>query len=264
MINLVDYYKKYVKKGDYYYRFYENLIYEEVNSNNWLYGDLDFGDDKNELYEIFDIEEAIKKIKDLCEPNLNINDHKNKKWFYLLAFYLNKNGYLIEEFPHVLERPPLEPSDFTYNNIRDRAFELGLDENGTVRYQIRRKIVTKLNFKKKNENLEVEEDINLLFKKISTRNAQFEEMSSDEKLKEIGNLIENMLKENGNYKKLDYKIIGFDYIDDETIKKYRNQVQCFRHATEEALNERKNFTDEQKLFLIDYGVVIIKAIHKLI
>ena len=264
MVNLVDYYKNNIKNDDYYYRFYDDLVYEEIKGNSWLYDDLDFVDDKNELYEIFDLEEAIKKFKDLCEPSLNINDYKNKKWFYLLAFYLYRNGYFIEEFPHVLERPPLEPTNFTYNNIRDRAFELGLDENGTVRYQIRRKIVTNLNFKRKNENLEIEEDINLLFKKISTRNAQFEEMSSDEKLKEIGNLIENMLKENGDYKKLDYKEIGFDYIDDEIIKKYRKQVQCFRHATEEALDERKNFSVEQKLFLIDYGIVIIKTIYKLI
>ena len=264
MVNLVDYYKNNIKNDDYYYRFYDDLVYEEIKGNSWLYDDLDFVDDKNELYEIFDLEEAIKKFKDLCEPSLNINDYKYKKWFYLLAFYLYRNGYFIEEFPHVLERPPLEPTNFTYNNIRDRAFELGLDENGTVRYQIRRKIVTNLNFKRKNENLEIEEDINLLFKKISTRNAQFEEMSSDEKLKEIGNLIENMLKENGDYKKLDYKEIGFDYIDDEIIKKYRKQVQCFRHATEEALDERKNFSVEQKLFLIDYGIVIIKTIYKLI
>lgn len=40
-----------------------------------------------------------------------------------------------------------------------------------------------------------------------------EEMSVDEKLKEIDNLIENLLKVNGKFVTPDYSSVMFDYVD---------------------------------------------------
>ncbi|WP_346888420.1 hypothetical protein [Clostridium sp. UBA1056] len=40
----------------------------------------------------------------------------------------------------------------------------------------------------------IDEDVDKLIQKISTRNAQLNEMALDEKLKELGNLIEYLLK----------------------------------------------------------------------
>lgn len=100
-----------------------------------------------------------------------------------------------------------------------------------------------------------------MFMKISTRNARFENMTIDEKIKEIANLIENLLYVDGNYIKLDYSKHCFEYVDDEIIKKYRKQIQCFRHSSNNALEERKQFSDEEKEFIIDYGITIIKLIY---
>ena len=88
-------------------------------------------------------------------------------------------------------------------------------------------------------------------------------MALDEKIQEIANLIENMLKENGNFIKLDYASFVFDYLSDETIKKYRNQMQCFRHSSEVALAERNDYSEAQKSFFVDFGIVIVKIIHEL-
>lgn len=136
-------------------------------------------------------------------------------------------------------------------------------QNGQVPFSARRTLIASLTFEK-NNSIEINEDIDMLFKRISTRNAKFESMSNDEKLKEIANLIEYMLFDNGNYKKLDYSKISFNYIDDVLIKSYRKQVQCFRHASQKALNDRKIFKEYQKEFMIDYGITIIKVIFKLI
>lgn len=68
---------------------------------------------------------------------------------------------------------------------------------------------------------------------------------------------------NGSYIKLDYSKNCFEYIDDELIKTYRKQIHCFRHASENALDERKQFSKEQKEFIIDYGITIVKLIHSL-
>ena len=48
------------------------------------------------------------------------------------------------------------------------------------------------------------------------------------------------------------------------VKNYRKQMQCFRHCTDEAIAERKTYSEEQKTFLVDYGLTIVKAIHELI
>lgn len=41
-------------------------------------------------------------------------------------------------------------------------------------------------------------------------------------------------------------------------------MQCFRHATEEAINERNSYSEEQKNFFVDYGLTIIKVVHALL
>ena len=88
-------------------------------------------------------------------------------------------------------------------------------------------------------------------------------MSIDEKLAEIANLIENLLKKKGNFVQLDYSQVCFGYVTNEMITNYRKQMQCFRHATDNSIAERKNFTEDQKNFLVDYGLTIVKVIYAL-
>ena len=89
-------------------------------------------------------------------------------------------------------------------------------------------------------------------------------MSTDEKLKEIANLIENLLKKNGKFINLDYSILCFDYISNDLVANYRRRMHCFRHATDEALAERKLYTEAQKIFFVDFGLTILKVIHELL
>lgn len=70
-----------------------------------------------------------------------------------------------------------------------------------------------------------------------------------------------MLKVNGNYIKLDYSKNCFDYIDDKIITRYKKKLQCFRHSSSESISERSGFSEEQKKFMVDYGIVILKGIH---
>lgn len=41
-------------------------------------------------------------------------------------------------------------------------------------------------------------------------------------------------------------------------------MHCFRHATSEAIAERKIYTEEQKNFFVDYGLTIVKVIYALL
>ena len=259
MTDLKEYYLNNVSENEYHYRFRSYILASNKKYNIF------FGEEEDEELEflIIDIEEAIEKFKSLCQPEIQTFSKEQTCWFYLLTFFFYHNGYYIEEFPHVLSRPPNEPTEFTYTEIRNKAFALGLNVNGTIPYRVRRQIVAQLTFKTNGTTLDIGESIEEKFKKISTRNASFQEMALDEKLQEIANLIENMLKENGKFITLDYASVAFEYLSDETIKNYRKQMQCFRHSSEEAVAERRSYTDAQKNFFVDFSIVIVKTIHEL-
>lgn len=266
MIDLDDYYKNNIKNDDYYYRFYEQLITIPEREQKMIAESFFSEDDvlmKDTRYEIFDEEDAINRFKKLCEPNEDMISNKdNINLFYLLAFYLKDRGYKIQEFPRILERPPLEPYQFTYDDIRNMAIQKGMVcEDGTVKFDSRRKIVANFHFIKEEQSIKIDEKINKKFQQISTRNATFEAMTTDEKIKEIINLMENLLKKDGKYIKLDYSKIALDTIDEDTMKKFKNKIQCFRHSSDEALKERKKFTEKQKKFIIDYGIMLCNLIY---
>lgn len=258
-MDLKDFYLNNIDKSEYHYRFIDS-----INKVNYTYN-IFSGEEETEDYhfEVYDVEEAITKFKELCQPNINFSK-ENTCWFYLITYYLYKHGYEIKEFPRILARPPVDPADFTYGDIRNRIIALGKDHNGTVRYATRRVFVSNLTFIQKTCNIEIDDSINQKFIEISTRQASFTNMQMDEKIAEIANLIEHMLKQNGKFIELDYEKICFEFINNSTIKAYRKKMQCFRHCTEEAIAERNTYTEKQKAFLVDYGLVIIKAIHELI
>lgn len=101
-----------------------------------------------------------------------------------------------------------------------------------------------MSFVQKNENIDINDSINKKFIIISTRHESFSNMHIDNKLAEIANLIEHMLKKNGKFIELEYDKICFEFIDDSTIKKYRNKVQYFSHCTDEAISERNAHSKE--------------------
>lgn len=259
-MDLREFYFQNINDKEYHYRFHDSI--KNVNiTYNIFSGDEERYDYK---FEVYDIEEAIIKFRELCQPEVGDFDNEKKCWFYLITYYLLKMGYEIKEFPRILERPPEEPSDFTYREIRNRIIEQGDDDNGTVRYSVRRKYVASLTFVLKSNHIEMDDMINQKFVEISNRQAAFNKMSTDEKLAEIANLIENMLKKNGKFISLDYSKLCFDYISDDIVSKYRKKMHCFRHATDEAIAERKLYSEEQKNFLVDYGLTIVKVIHLLL
>lgn len=255
MIDLLKFYEDNIKEEEYYYQFYNELI--TYTKKQERLGIVD-------NFELFDDVDIIEKFKYLCQPNTDIYSSYNRRLFYFICFYLFKNGYTIKEFPHLLKRPPYKPDEFTSNEIKSKLVLLGKQRaDGIVPYAERRLLIGNLTFEK-DSALEVEKNIDALFEKISTRHASFTLMSKDERLKEIANLIEYMLFKDDKFKELDYSSITFEYITNDLIKSYRKKLQCFRHSSGKSIEERKEFTTEQKNFMIDYGITIIKVIYELV
>ena len=111
------------------------------------------------------------------------------------------------------------------------------------------------------ESITLIEELEELIPKISTRNAQFYQMPINEKLKEIGNLIEHLLKKDKKFITLNYEYISSGFIKESDVKNLRKKVQCFRHSSQESIEERNAYTYEQKKFMIEYGIVICNLIY---
>ena len=256
-MDLKKYYFQNVKKTDYHYRFFgaikEAKKFDSLKRKNGTGAC---------YFEIYDAEEAIEKFKGLCQPEKKF-DEEDICWFYLITFYLHCLGYKIKEFPRVLARPPIDPFDFVYKEVVNFIIGQGDDEDGVVRYVTRRKYIDKIHFVQNHNYIGVDEAINQKFREISNRNASFENMSEDEKLEEITDLIENMLKRCGRFVALDYSKISKGFITDDVVKNYRGKMQCFRHSSPESIDERKTYSESQKNFFIDFGLIIVKTIYML-
>ena len=186
-MDLKEFYFKNVQETEYHYRFYDSI--KDINK---IYNVFSGYEERNDYeFEVYDEEEAIIKFRELCQPEVSFSYKEKKCWFYLVTYYLYKLGYEIKEFPRVLARPPVDPSDFAYGEIRNRILAQGDDDNGTVRYAVRRKYVANFTFEKKSSHIDIDNMIDQKFIEISNRQASFNNMSTDEKLLEIANLIEN-------------------------------------------------------------------------
>lgn len=259
-MDLKDFYFQNIQEDEYHYRFHASI--ENVNKVYNIFSGYEEVEDYE--FEVYDAEEAVTKFRKLCQPDVNFYSSENKCWFYLISYYLYKVGYKIKEFPRLLARPPIEPNDFAYGEIRNRIIAQGDDDNGNVRYAVRRKFVASLTFEQKSDHVDIDDSINQKFVEISNRQASFNNMSTDEKLAEIANLIESLLKKKGKFLTPDYSTICFGYISNDIVTSYRKKMHCFRHATDDAIAERNNYSEEQKSFFVDYGLTIVKVIYSLL
>lgn len=184
---------------------------------------------------------------------------KNSK-YYFLSFYLMNEKYKIEEFPTELENTQglLNFRDTILYNAT--ALNYGRDERGAVKWANRRSIVDSLTVKKTITAISVSKTIEKLIKEISTRGAEFAEMSIDEKLENIRNAYEYLVNMQGGYDKLDYEKLFMGYISESNLIEYSKKLHCFRHGKLDALTERALINESQKLFLINFGIVIINRI----
>lgn len=157
---------------------------------------------------------SAESAKEIINKQLQL-ESENRSMAYLIWHYDQKEGdrngwreYI--EYPAVayckdkedlrniteiaVERPPEDTYDFVNREIRTRLIADGKESNGTVGYAIRRAFVGSFTFKQKNQYIDLGKDLEAKFRRISTRDAEFQAMSRDEKLAEIVNLIENLLK----------------------------------------------------------------------
>lgn len=218
-----------------------------------------------ENYVYIDDNEVISRFKELISPN-NESNFKNKifnKEFQLIRQYLDNQGYRIAQFPNALHIPNTL-HDFAYNQIR---FYIQTKRNsyGTVTWDARRILISELDFVKQDRVLQyVPEDLQTIIRKISLRDATWEQQTDDEKLRTIAEVIENLMKlSNGKFLLVDESDF-YGLFTEEQLKNFRKQLQVFRHSHKQALEERESeFDESRKKFLIHLGIVILIRLNEI-
>ncbi len=215
--------------------------------------------------EVLDEKEAIDIFKDLLEPrstdSRTDNDNGNEDIeFILISFYLNQKGYFIDKFPEFLERPTSR-YDLSYNKIRNKLLRANKELDGRVPWKLRREYIADLEFIKRWQNVDLNEDAKRAIEEVSLNKGNFNNKEDDEKLLLITNVIEYLLKDDKKQKFLNINYSEcFELLNDKDIIKYRKVLHDYRHSTKEAVKTRKNITENQKRFLINYGITIINYI----
>lgn len=194
MIDLLWYFKENYEKNEYYKSHYFSIKDIEVIRK------------KTYFYNYYDDQEVIDAFKDIIKPEneKNITIELEEK-FILICFYLNDRGYIIEEFPSLLERPKSTINsdlyDFMYRQIRTYIINHIQVHDEIVTWNERRKLIDSLHFVKSKYNVSPEMD-NIIMK-ITNDNKEFNELNDDSKLEVICNSIEYLLKEDNSFGKVD-------------------------------------------------------------
>lgn len=250
-MELLSFFLDNITEKDPYYQFKEKIEtgWFDILDNQYI--------DYDKLYVVHP-KEAISKFKELCQPAPNYSDESNVQ-FILICFYLYKENYYIEQFPDFLFIPQ-NLSEFAYGQIRTYLIENWGEDSGRVTWQARRKLIKQLKFKI-SENYYLRNELNDTFRIISTRGAEFHMMTGEEKLKEIANMLEFVLKDKRKFLSLDTGNLYFNFITNDNIKLYRKKIQCFRHSSKESLEERRELLPKID-FLISYGLAILSSLTK--
>lgn len=220
---------------------------------------------KLESHFYTDDNEVISRFKEMISPN-NETNFKNKicnKEFQLIRQYLDNQGYRIAQFPNALHIPNTL-HNFAYNQIRS-YIQTKRNSLGTVTWDERRILINELNFLKDAFVFQkVPDDLQIIIKKISLRDATWEQQTDDEKLRTISEVIENLMKlSNGKFLSVDESNF-YGLFTEEQLKNFRKQLQVFRHSHKQALEERESeFDESRKKFLIHLGIVILIRLNEI-
>lgn len=214
-------------------------------------------------YQYEDEQYVINRFKELIHPS-NEKSYSNRSYnneFIVITKYLGEAGYQIKQFPDILAHPcTLET--FAYDQVRS-YIQTRRSKMGTVTWDERRKLISELNFSRRNSSvIEMPNDMQRIIKSISVRDSEWESQSDNEKLRTIADLIENLLKQpNGSFITLPDNVF-YGFFSNDLLKELRKQLQIFRHSNKEAIESRKNFKEDKKQFLIHFGVVLVIRINE--
>lgn len=246
-MDLKEYYLSKVKEDEYYVSFKDVIDNSETSKKAFFFDGVD---------------QIFTEFKCVCTPDRERYDAYDEAIFYLSLFYFHKNGYYINQFPNLASNPPRTRYEFANTTIRSHLISIGRGTSQGVPYKERREFISGLRLVRREVGPSIEEDIKIKLRQIHVRDASYEELAINEKLRAIMDLIENILKIKGKFKISRIDEYSHGFITNDDIKSYRNKLQCFRHATHESIEDRNTFSEKEKYLFIDFGITIVNALAR--
>lgn len=217
---------------------------------------------KGVILDIDDEDDAKQKWKERIYPTNSFNEETETE-FILLSFWLYENGFIVENHPRILEKIKTREAVSNGEMYKATRRKIGINAVGAVTWKSRRDYIDDLIIKQEdNSALAIEQSLNNIMTLVSPRNADFERMELNEKLANIRDVFEHIGKQNGKYIKIPYESITMGYITTESVLKFQNEIQCFRHGLADMVEQRNKYSDEEKRNLIDFGLVILSVSYR--
>lgn len=215
--------------------------------------------------EFVDDRQIIENWKSMLYPyqydNAFLETFDDIRFLYM-SYYLWSEKYVIKDFVEILNffKGRNNLSNVIFYSATEVKF--GRNDKGHVTWKNRRKFIDDLILIKNSGVLAIKEEIDGLFVKISTRSSDFHSMSTDEKLENIRNVYEYLITQYGGFSKIDYHTEFMELINEDNLKKYSNKLHAFRHGNPYAIKERETYNEDEKKYMIDFGVLILNKLHK--
>lgn len=212
--------------------------------------------DENDIIESFKNTLKPKYKSDTEFSDFNKQDHVE---FQSIMGWFKENDYFIEQFPNVILQQ-LNLNAFGVDVIKG---EIQKTQTGTtVRWQDRRKLIDSLVIKRKQDfpAFQLNEDIQQIIENILERKGEFYNMTKTEQLATLNNCIEYLLKDGKNFKAVDSSLF-YDYINENDIRRFRQETQVFRHHSKESIEERKLWIESKREFYIRLGLIIVMNLN---
>lgn len=219
----------------------------------------------NEYFKIKNQDHALNLLKIILEPNTNNITEEKNILFLLLCFYFEIKSITINEIEDLLKYPIFDFNiSYSLKNIIEKIRDNKLD--GNPDYKNRRLFNSSLTIKTihKNDILNEEKLFSYIqIKNLSTSDNKFTQHEKREQLETLVKTIENLLKKNnGKFLKVSEDSF-FGLITNDSIKKYRLKLSCFRHGNENAIQEINSFSNEDINYFINLGIVICSRLYYL-
>lgn len=220
-------------------------------------------------YEYEDIETFFASFQETLKPkrhgtkkfsDLTIEDERE---YTEIIKWLKDRGYYIKQFPNVIQKQQSLKS-FAYDEIRSYIrVNKGYDASGSIPWSERRELITNLKLcnRSNHSSFNVNKDLDYIIRDISNGRGYLDTQTVNDQLTTLCNCIEYFLKEKNKFKVVSPDLF-YGFLDNNDLKKFRQDTQIFRHTTKDTLEERRFWNDNKKKFYIRLGINMVTEIHQ--
>ncbi len=220
-------------------------------------------------YKYEDIETLFASFQETLKPKKNGAERfsdlttEDEKEYTEIIRWMKDKGYYIKQFPNMIQKQQNFKS-FAYDEIRSYIrVNKGYEASDSIPWAERRELITDLKLCNRSDysSFNVNKDLAHIIKNISNGRGYLDTQTIDDQLATLCNCIEYFLKEKNKFKEVSPELF-YGFLDNNDLKKFRQDTQIFRHATKDTLEERRFWNDNKKKFYIRLGINMVTEIHQ--